>query len=158
VGLPPRVALREVRDEDLRTLFEQQADPEASAMAAFPSRDFDAFRAHWSKVRAEPTVVNRCVLEDGKVAGRIDAFDFEGRRLVGYWYGRAFWGRGVATEALRLFLEVERKRPLHALVATSNAGSVRVLEKCGFVREEERVGAALGGGPPVPEFVMRLDA
>jgi RimJ/RimL family protein N-acetyltransferase len=27
-----------------------------------------------------------------------------------------------------------RERPLHAYVATSNVGSIRVLEKCGFRR------------------------
>ena len=37
------VALRERIDADLGTLFEFQADPEASAMAAFPSRDLPAF-------------------------------------------------------------------------------------------------------------------
>jgi hypothetical protein len=37
------VALRETIDADLGTLFEFQADPEASAMAAFPSRDLPAF-------------------------------------------------------------------------------------------------------------------
>jgi hypothetical protein len=46
------VALRERIDADLGTLFEFQADPEASAMAAFPSRDLPAFLEHEAKIKA----------------------------------------------------------------------------------------------------------
>ncbi|HWM24181.1 MAG TPA: GNAT family N-acetyltransferase, partial [Chthoniobacterales bacterium] len=45
---------------------------------------------------------------------------------------RAFWGRGVATEALSAFLILEQTRPLHAGVAKHNVASIRVLQKCGF--------------------------
>jgi len=38
--------LREVVESDLDALFEQQADPESSTMAAVPSRDRAAFDAH----------------------------------------------------------------------------------------------------------------
>jgi len=41
-------------------------------------------------------------------------------------------GRGIATEALSAFLRLEQTRPLHAGVATHNAASIRVLQKCGF--------------------------
>jgi RimJ/RimL family protein N-acetyltransferase len=44
---------------------------------------------------------------------------------------RALWGRGIATEALSAFLRLEQTRPLHAGVATHNAASIRVLQKCG---------------------------
>jgi RimJ/RimL family protein N-acetyltransferase len=42
------------------------------------------------------------------------------------------WGRGIATAALSELIKLERARPLHA-AAADNAGSIRVLEKCGFV-------------------------
>ena len=45
---------------------------------------------------------------------------------------RAFWGRGVATEALSAFLGLEPVRPLYAGVAKHNVASIRVLQKCGF--------------------------
>ena len=49
--------------------------------------------------------------------------------------GREFWGRGLATGALsELAVEIP-ERPLHAWVAASNVGSIRVLEKCGFARD-----------------------
>jgi RimJ/RimL family protein N-acetyltransferase len=58
---------------------------------------------------------------------------------VGYWIGQEYWGRGVMTEALALltgtlFSEVRLLR-LFALPLADNAGSVRVLEKAGYVRE-----------------------
>jgi hypothetical protein len=48
------LALRERIEADLGTLFEFQADPEASAMAAFPSRDLPAFLEHEAKITADP--------------------------------------------------------------------------------------------------------
>jgi hypothetical protein len=37
------ITLRDVQDSDLPIFFEQQLDPEATRMAAFPARDPDAF-------------------------------------------------------------------------------------------------------------------
>jgi RimJ/RimL family protein N-acetyltransferase len=109
-------------------------------MAAFPSRERDAFMTHWDRILTNPSVISRTVLLDDAVAGNIAAFDYEGRREVGYWIGREWWGRGVATRALVEFLAVETSRPIYAGVALNNAGSIRVLEKCGFARCGEQDG------------------
>ncbi|WP_078884993.1 LLM class flavin-dependent oxidoreductase [Streptomyces sp. NRRL S-146] len=55
------------------------------------------------------------------------------RQLVD-WLGRPYWGRGIGSRALALFLERERNRPLHADPVGDNTGSVRLLEKHGFQR------------------------
>lgn len=128
-----RVTLRGVRPEDLPHFFEHQRDPEGASMAAFPSRDQAAFDAHWLKILNDPAVTVLAVLWEGRLAGNVVSFSGSGGREVGYWIGREFWGHGVATEALRAFLEVERERPLFAYVAPRNSASVRVLEKCGFL-------------------------
>ena len=145
-----RVELRDTVEDDLPILFQHQADPEASAMAAFPSRDWEAFVAHQAKVAAGPDMFQQTILVDGEVAGDIGSWRAEDDRNVGYWIGRSFWGRGVATAALRAFLELETTRPLTAYVAAHNLGSRRVLEKCGFevVREQHVDG--------VDEFVTSL--
>jgi RimJ/RimL family protein N-acetyltransferase len=127
--------LREVRPGDLDALFEQQREPEGVAMAVFPARDREAFDEHWRKVLANERNVVRVIDVDGEVAGNIGSWEQDGRQLVGYWLGRDFWGRGLATAALAELAQ-ELPRPLHAWVASSNAGSIRVLEKCGFVRVE----------------------
>jgi RimJ/RimL family protein N-acetyltransferase len=127
------VSLRETIDADLGTLFEFQADPEASAMAAFPSRDLPAFVEHEAKIKADPSNMKRTIVAGGGVVGWIGSWEVEGERNVGFWIGRNHWGKGYATAALRAFLDVEHHRPLHAHVADHNVGSRRVLEKCGFV-------------------------
>lgn len=152
------VALREVRDEDLPILFPFQTDPEATAMAAFPARDWEPFVAHWAKIRGDPSVVTKVVELDGEVAGDVVSWLDSGHRDVGYWIGREYWGRGIATSALRLFLEHVKDRPLYAHVAVQNVGSIRVLEKCGFKESQD----ALVQGPDAPdddveELLMKLD-
>jgi RimJ/RimL family protein N-acetyltransferase len=74
----------------------------------------------------------KTILYNGQVAGNMLSFVMEGKREVGYWIGREYWGRGLATEALKMFLEVEKTRPLYGVVAKHNIGSRRVLEKSGF--------------------------
>lgn len=127
------VLLREVRPDDLPVLYAHQADKGAAAMADFPSRDRAAFDAHWAKVLANPANLARVIEVDGVVAGNVGIWDGDGGREIGYWIGREHWGRGVATAAVGLALALEPTRPLHAHVATHNLGSLRVLERNGFV-------------------------
>jgi RimJ/RimL family protein N-acetyltransferase len=133
------VILREVDEGDLDAFFEHQREPEANEMAIFPARDREAFDAHWRRILADRSVINRTIVRDGEVAGNIGSWQQEGKQLVGYWLGRHFWGKGIATRALAEFVEEVPHRPLHAWVATSNVGSTRVLEKCGFVRVGSRI-------------------
>jgi RimJ/RimL family protein N-acetyltransferase len=125
--------LRDVVESDLDALFEQQADPESSAMAAVPSRDRAAFDAHWRRILADENTVVRVIDVDGAAAGHVLSWPSEGRRYIGYWVAREFWGRGLATTGLAELLAELRERPLHALVSSDNVASIRVLEKCGFV-------------------------
>jgi RimJ/RimL family protein N-acetyltransferase len=126
------VRLREVEESDLPFFFEHQLDPEATHMAGFPSRGRDSFMAHWNRILEDRSVVKKTVVFEGGVAGNIVSFVKSGEREVGYWIGREFWGRGVATLALAGFLRLEARRPLYAGVARHNAASLRVLQKCGF--------------------------
>ncbi|WNG57588.1 GNAT family N-acetyltransferase [Archangium gephyra] len=124
--------LRTVTDEDLPIFFEHQRDPEALRMAAFQSRERDAFMTHWRTNVLRPENLSRTIVVGGVVVGNIGSWEQDAKRLVGYWIGREHWGKGIATRALSEFLALERTRPLNAWVASHNAGSIRVLEKCGF--------------------------
>ena len=117
------ISLRPVEEADVDAFYEHQADPEASAMAMFPSRDRASHFEHWHRILARSDVFNRTVLIDGAVVGNVVSWQSEERRLVGYWIGREFWGRGVATAAVHAFLDELAERPLFAYVATSNIGS-----------------------------------
>jgi RimJ/RimL family protein N-acetyltransferase len=127
--------LRDVVESDLDAFFEHQREPEANEMAVFPARDRETFYAHWRRILADDSLIQRTIVDGDEVAGNIGCWPQDGRRLVGYWVGREFWGKGLATRALQEFAaEVVTERPLHAWVASTNTGSIRVLEKCGFVR------------------------
>lgn len=140
------VLLREVRDDDLPVLFAHQADPVASAMADFPSRDRAAFDAHWARIRADQSCLVRAVVVDGEVVGNIGSWDGEGGRELGYWIGQPHWGRGIATAAVGELLLLDGVRPLHAHVVAHNTGSLRVLDRHGFV--------VVGSGPDGVELVL----
>ena len=129
---PEGVELRPVSESDLPRFYEHQLDPEAARMAAFTSRDHDAFTAHWRRIMTDDTVILRTIVVDGAVAGNIVSWEQDGIREVGYWIDKALWATGVATRALALYLDLVPIRPLHAHVAAHNVGSIRVLEKCGF--------------------------
>ena len=112
IGTIPRmkteIRLRDVEADDLPLFFEHQRDPIAVAMVAFNSRDRAAFDQHWAKLLADDSLLKKTVIVDGEVAGNIGSWTAEGKREVGYWIDRAFWGRGVATEALSAFLCLEQ--------------------------------------------------
>jgi RimJ/RimL family protein N-acetyltransferase len=130
--------LREVLPEDLPILFENQRDPDAVRMAATHPRDHETFMEHWkTNVIGNASVVARTVVHEGEVAGTANTFERDGRRLVGYFFGKNYWGKGIATQAVRDLLAVDTSRPLFAFVAKHNRGSIRVLEKNGFVQIEE---------------------
>jgi RimJ/RimL family protein N-acetyltransferase len=124
--------LREVIEEDLPVFFEHQRDPEAVEMAAFPAREREPFFEHWHRIMGDDELVAKTIVSEGEVAGNISSWERDGKRLVGYWLGREFWGRGLATQALAELVEELTVRPLYAEVSTTNIGSIRVLEKCGF--------------------------
>jgi RimJ/RimL family protein N-acetyltransferase len=140
----PRVALRQVLPEDVPSFYAYQDDPQARGLAAVPARDRPAFDAHWRRIIAGETGTARTILLDGELAGYVLCFGPSEAREVGCWIGRPYWGRGVATEALSLFLVDIHERPLHAHVAEHNAASIRVLEKCGFRRCREPLAAPDG--------------
>jgi RimJ/RimL family protein N-acetyltransferase len=155
-----RCELRELRDEDLAVLFDQWADPVAVHMAAFTAPDHmdrRAFERRLSRLRADETVIAKVIVVDGEVAGTIGSWGGPDEREVTYWIGRSFWGKGIATGALRALLTVDPARPLHARVASDNVASRRVLEKCGFRVIAHERGFAEARSGEIEELVLRRD-
>lgn len=155
------VVLREVIEADLAIFFDQQLDPDANYMAAFAAEDPTdraAFMAHWTKILADDTTINNTILFDGQVAGNIVSYEMFGEREVGYWLGRRFWGKGIATRALAAFLSLVTIRPLYARAAKDNAASLRVLQKCGFTIIGEDKGFANARGTEIEEYILTLPA
>ncbi|WFN33850.1 GNAT family N-acetyltransferase [Methanogenium sp. S4BF] len=76
---------------------------------------------------------------------------------IGYWLAEPFWGKGIATGAVTAMVPVAFEYfdiiRLQAGVFSSNAASMRVLEKCGFVREAVHQNAITKNGIVMDEVV-----
>ncbi len=80
---------------------------------------------------------------------------------VGYWLGRAFWNRGVATAALRLltahaFAADPELRRLWAVPFVTNIASARVLEKAGYTREGTLRQSAIKDGRVLDQWMYAI--
>jgi RimJ/RimL family protein N-acetyltransferase len=80
--------------------------------------------------------------ESGEIVGMIGLRNVnrhDRNAEIGYWVGKSFQRRGYAGEALRLILRFAlgelRLVRVYAVVHQQNIGSIRLLEKIGFVRE-----------------------
>jgi RimJ/RimL family protein N-acetyltransferase len=154
------VNLRDVLETDLDIFFEQQQDPQANYMAAFTAEnpaDKNAFTIKWAKILGDKTFVKRTILYDGKVAGHIIKFEQFGEPEISYWIGKEFWGQGVATRALALFLDVVAQRPLFARAAKDNIASICVLQKNGFTIIGEGKGYANARSEEIEEYILKLN-
>ena len=155
------VTLRPVTTDDLPIFFDHEQDPVAIEMAAFTPKDpsdREAFMAHWLRLLESETIIKRTVLLDGAVVGHIASWVQDGDREITYWIDRGHWGKGVATAALQRFLDEVSTRPLFARAAKDNIGSIRVLEKCGFLVIGQERGHANARSAEIDESVLRLDS
>jgi RimJ/RimL family protein N-acetyltransferase len=154
------IGLRTLTDTDLDALFVWESDPRAVQMAAFtrsnPS-DRGAFDAHYERVRANPANTLLAIDDEGGFVGTVSSFTVEGEREVSYWIAPARWGQGLASQALRAFLAIERTRPLYGRVAGHNAALAKVLARAGFVEVATGTGFAPGVGAEITERIYRLD-
>jgi RimJ/RimL family protein N-acetyltransferase len=154
-----KIQLRDVTEADLPILFQHQLDEEANRMAAFTAKDpsdREAFMARWEKILTNGRTVNKVILLKEQVVGNISSFEMFEEQMIAYWIDRAYWGKGIATEALTQFLEDVPTRPIYARAVKDNIGSVRVLQKCGFEITGEDKGFANARGEEVEEYVLLL--
>jgi len=156
----PVMALGPVVDADLDALFDQMRDPESIWMAAFTPDDPDdrsAFEAHMARVRSSPDITHRAITCNGRLVGSIAAFVTDGETEVTYWIDRAEWGRGIASRALEVLMELVPTRPLHARAASDNVASLRVLQRVGFMIVGTENSYATGRNSHVEETLLRKD-
>ncbi|HSR68623.1 MAG TPA: GNAT family N-acetyltransferase [Acidobacteriota bacterium] len=155
-----KLILREIDEDDLPVFFLQQRDPDARHMAAFVPKsphDEEAFMKRWKKILADDSVIKRTIDVDGEVIGMISCFEREGTPEVTYWLGKEHWGKGFATRALKLLLDLVPKRPLYARTAKDNRASVRVLEKGGFSLAGEEKAFANARDKEIDEWIYKLE-
>lgn len=104
------------------------------------------------------------IVVDGKAVGGIGIHpgtDVHRRTAaIGYWLGEAYWGRGIATEALQAMTEYVFSAfdfaRLEAYVFEWNLASTRVLEKAGYTREARQRKKVTKEGRTVDCFLYAL--
>ncbi|MEO5946415.1 MAG: GNAT family N-acetyltransferase [Chitinophagaceae bacterium] len=154
-----QVKLRQTEKPDLEHFFQFQLDKEANYLAAFTSKDPNdktAYIEKYTRHLADPTINMQTILVDETIAGSIAKFVMEGDTEITYWIDRNFWGKGIATTALKKLLTIENTRPVFGRVAFDNLGSQKVLEKCGFVKTGTDKGFANARQTEIEEFIYKL--
>lgn len=153
------VSLRKTELSDLEYLFKFQLDEVSNHQAAFTSKEYadkSAFIAKHTKLLNDPSVNNQTILFNENIVGSIAKFVMFGENEITYWIDRTYWSKGIATAALRQFIELEKVRPLFGRVAFDNYGSQKILEKCGFVKIGSDVGFANARQKEIEEFIFIL--
>ena len=155
----PALTLTRTTEADLPLLFVFQTDKEGQRLAAFMPKDAgnrEAWLEKHTKFLSDPNIHNCTIRLNGEIVGSIAKFVMEGEAELTYWIDRKHWGKGLASEALSAFLQIERTRPIHGRVAFDNYGSQRVLEKAGFVRIGSDRGFAHARGEEIEEYIYQL--
>jgi [ribosomal protein S5]-alanine N-acetyltransferase len=142
---PLRVYLRALEPDDYRTSYEWRQDPEIWAMVVgrryFVSSEYEKRWVQEAIADSRNNVrLAICVRENDEYIGNIYLRDIDWftrsaslAKLIG---NKAYWGKGYATEATLLalrhaFYDLGLER-VQARTLVTNAGSIRVDEKCGF--------------------------
>ena len=153
------IKLTKTTQEDLETLFIFQTDKEGGYLAAFMPKDptdKSAYIDKYTKLLNDPTVNNQTITFDNTIVGSIAKFVMEGNTEITYWIDRKFWGKGIATTALKDFLILEQTRPIFGRVAFDNFGSQKVLVKCSFVKIGTDKGFANARQAEIEEYIYKL--
>ncbi len=154
----PEITLIPTEFSHIPHFFEFEKDPTAVHMAAFATlaTDLSLFTATWQRRLQNTENLHRTIILNETVVGGIIAYEMHSQRHIGYWIDQAQWGKGIATEALKQFLLVEKTRPLTATCVADNTGSRRVLEKNGFVYDRSEIQPAPARNSDVEEAFFIL--
>ncbi|KAI3441975.1 N-acetyltransferase domain-containing protein [Psidium guajava] len=144
-GSGGNISLRPLQLSDVDDFMVWASDPDVARFCRFEpytSRD-DALAYIAGTVLPHPYFQAICL--DGRPVGQVSVTRNEARMEacrgeLGYALASGYWGRGIATEAVRMAVaEVFGERPemerVEAVVDGENKASQRVLEKAGFARE-----------------------
>ena len=161
-----RLLLRPFRVEDAADAHAYRDDPEFARYLPhipqpFTRADAEAFVAQ-NMTEPWATSPTFAVVLDGRLIGTVNfEVDPAARTaMLGYAIGRAWWGRGLATEAARAAVEWAVATyglvRIRASADARNAGSRRVLEKLGLRKEGSAAGEAGRAGAPTESVVYGL--
>ncbi|NHA06462.1 GNAT family N-acetyltransferase [Mucilaginibacter sp. HC2] len=153
------ITLTKTEKDDLNAFFQFQLDKEAYYLAAFTSEnpnDKTAYLEKYTPFLTNPTINMLTIKANDEIVGSIAKFMRGNDAEITYWIDRKFWGKGIATTALKELLRIEPIRPIYAGVAFDNYGSQKVLEKCGFIKTGQDKGFANARQTEIEEYIYKL--
>ena len=138
-----RLYLRNLTEDDANDLFEYSKDEEIGKNAGWkPHESLEESKQILKEVfLGQEDVFGLVEKESGKLVGAVgfmpDASrEYEEARMLGYALGKAYWGKGYMTEAVRAILLYGFEEKGYSLISvthfTDNFRSQRIIEKCGF--------------------------
>ncbi len=138
------ITLRHFEHKDKTRLIASLNDPRVSQFLSpkipFPYTEQDA--EWWIDLGSKAGLIRAITLDDqliGCIGVTKGEFEYARNGELGYWLNSDFWGKGYASDAVNLIIEeVFKTTDINRLFATvfcGNLGSMRVLEKCHFVKE-----------------------
>ena len=141
------IELRERTEDHVRIYFERTRDPEIQAMIPQTAKTAEEAVAQFEKTLLPgATSFGRTVYAEGNYVGDVWCYCINPAEvpnaMVSYCvFDKTLWGSGIATEAVKQFLEeIVSKLDLKSVGAFTycdNIPSIRVLEKNGFGKMEE---------------------
>jgi ribosomal-protein-alanine N-acetyltransferase len=151
------IALREYTDSDLERLVHLANNENVSRylVYTFPYPYTTADAEWWIATGSKQNgAITRVIEYKGLFVGSVGITPQSGWREhlgeIGYWVGEDYWGKGIATAALRQMTEYGFKSrnflKLFAPVLAPNVASMKVLEKCGYQLEGILKGEVQKGG------------
>ncbi|KAG6432259.1 hypothetical protein SASPL_103834 [Salvia splendens] len=139
-----KINLRPIKISDIDDFMVWASDERVAHFCTWDSYTSRDEALHFLTNNAIPHPWFRAICAGDRAVGSISVTPGSGTRSctaeLGYVVAFEHWGKGVATEAVRIVAStIFRKWPLlqrlEALVDAENGRSQKVLEKAGFVRE-----------------------
>jgi len=134
-----------------------------NVLDSFPSPYTVMDALQWINRESTASPITKFAIEhEGKIAGGIGMIPFEDVYRcsveLGYFVGEPFWGKGIATNAIKAMVEhILKSQPLatriFARVYEHNKASMKALEKNGFVLEGVQQQAAIKNGVVMDVFM-----
>ena len=154
-----KLSIRDSVESDLEIFFHHQTDEEANYMAAFTPKnpnDKEAYLSKWKRLLKDDSINIQSIIVENKVVGCVVKFVMDGDAEITYAISKEYWGQGIATSAVKIFIALETTRPIFGRVAFDNSRSQRILEKVGFERIGNDHFFANARGMEIEEYIFKL--
>ena len=142
-----RMELRERTEIHVRIQYDKIREPEIWAMIPMTDKTLAQAIVDYEKTLLPgASSFGLTIYVDGDYVGDVWCYGIDPKEkpnaMIGYCiFEKSLWGKGIATEAVKRFLNVMAPRfemkSVGAFVYCSNGASMKVLEKSGFEKKEE---------------------